>query len=455
LRSEASLRFEKGQEFRLARTGADRTAQLLAKWAGARVAVGAVDTNPVEEGPRRVAFRPARVNRLLGQDIEAPQMRDALARVEIDTEDGASPEQLVAIVPTHRRDIEIEEDVVEEICRVRGYENLPPRLPNTVMPEYRPDPRRFEDSIRDLLSGRGLYEVVTNGLISADDHARLGYPADDPATIRVANPVTVDHAEMRRSMLPGLLGVLTRNERQRRNDVAIFECGNLHEWKEGGPAETRVVAILMAGDWRARSWAEPARPAGVDDLKGVVEVLAARLRLGTLSYAPRDASPGVEHPGRTASITSSTSGTESTLGRVFEIDPRLLAAYDVRAERVAFAILEMAQLRSAVTDATPQVRRVDHLPAVERDLAVIVGERVRAADVASAIRRSAGPNLTSLELFDRYQGPPLTDEEISLAYRLRFQPQEAPMSEADIDGAVESVVRSLEREVGGRIRSGS
>jgi phenylalanyl-tRNA synthetase beta chain len=455
LRSEASLRFEKGQEFRLARVGADRTAQFLAKWADARVAVGVIDTNPTEEAPRRVGFRPARVNRMLGLQIGAADMRAALSRVEIATEEGSSPDQLVAVVPTHRRDIDIEEDVVEEICRVRGYENLPPRLPSTVMPGYRRDPRRFEDTIRDLLAGRGLSEVVTNGLISAEDHARLGFAAHDPQTIRVGNPVTIDHAEMRRSMLPGLLSVVTRNERQRRADLAIFECGNVHEWRDDGPSETRVLAVLMAGNWRAQSWAEPARPAGLDDLKGVLEELASRLHLGRLAYLPREAHDSVEHPGRTASIATTTADGEATIGLVFEVDPRLLAAYEVRADRVALAILDLGQMSAAVIEETPQVRQIEHLPAVERDLAVIVGKRVAAGDVAKAIRSGAGIGLAHLELFDRYEGPPLKEDQISLAYRLRFQPHDAPMSEAEIDGALESVAKSLEREVGGRIRSGS
>ena len=259
LRSEASLRFEKGQESRLARLGADRTAQLLAQWAGARPAVGVIDTNPVDEEPRRVSYRPARVSRVLGQQIQAGEMRDALARVEILTQSTEGEETLVAVVPTHRRDIEIEEDVIEEIIRVRGYESLTPRLPNTEMPQYRADPRRFEDLVRDLLGGRGLTEVVTNGLIAPLDHTRLGFAADDVATIRVANPVTADHSELRRSLLPGLIGVMARNERQRWPDVQVFEIGAVHQWADGGPSEHDDLGLLLAGNWRPQSWVEPAR----------------------------------------------------------------------------------------------------------------------------------------------------------------------------------------------------
>ncbi len=470
LRSEASLRFEKGQESRLARLGADRTAQLLAKWAGGRPAVGAIDTNPVDESPTRVVYRPARVSRLLGQQIETQDMRDALARVEIATEpvgggdalaivegerttlDGAA-EALVAVVPPHRRDIEIEADVGEEIARIRGYENLPPRLPDTEMPGYRPDPRRAEDTIRDLLSGRGLAEVVTNGLIAPLDHARMGIAADDPETIRVENPVTADHSELRRSLLPGLLGVLSRNERQRWSDLQLFEIGAIHGWRDGAPWQATNLALLFAGNWAAPSWVEPARPVQLEDVKGVVEWLTERLHLGGVLYFPHDAQKEVEHPYRVALVR--VGGADSmVIGRIGELDPRYLVAYEIRAERAIFAVLDMDRLAEAAA-LVPQVREVDRLPAVERDLAVIVGRDVAAADVVSAIRGHGGSYLVRIELFDRYQGPPLDAGEVSLAYRLWFQPQESPLSDSHLEEAIEAVTQALAREVGGRVRSGS
>ena len=453
LRSEASLRFEKGQESRLARVGADRTAQLLAEWAGGRVATGAVDTHPVDEEPRRVSFRPARVSRLLGADLDANDMKAALARVEIATEQGADAASLTAVVPTHRRDIEIEEDVAEEVIRIIGYETLSPRLPDTLMPGYRDEPSLFTNRLRDSLAGRGLVEVLTHGLIAPLDHARVGFAADDPATIRVANPVTADHSELRRSMLPGMLGVLVRNERQRREDVAIFEIGNLHEWHDAQPSQVTVLAILLAGNLRAASWAEPAHAATFEDLKGIVEMLAARCNIDRVEYAPvTDMREGVDHPGRTAAIVAFAGGERRIIGRVFEIDPRLLAKYDVQAERVSFAILWESVVSSLAND-KPQVRRIASLPAIERDLAVLVKHDTPAADVERAIRTAAGPQLATLTLFDRYSGAPLATDEISLAYRLRFQPDVEPLTEQQIDASVAQVTAAVAREVGGRIRS--
>jgi len=453
LRSEASLRFEKGQESSLARVGADRTAQLLAQWAGGRVATGVVDTHPDDDEPRRVPFRPARVDRLLGTDTSAAQMRDALGRIGIATNAGAASDELVAIVPPYRRDILIEEDVAEEVIRVIGYDTVPTHLPMTEMPAYRLEPGLFIDTVRDLLAGRGLNEVITHGLIGPDDHAKLGYAADDPHTVRVENPISIDHSQLRRSMLPGLLGVLGRNERQRRDDVGIFEIGNLHEWREDAPAQASVLAILLAGDVQPVSWAGAARPAGFEDVKGIVETLGARWNTERIEFAATAVRPGIDHPGRTAAVHAVKGDDRTQIGLVFEIDPRLLAAYEVRALHVAFALINL-DVVAPLAQRAPMVRAAHTLPVVERDIAVVVDRATPAADVEAVIRRSAGAQLASVALFDRYQGKPLDDNQVSLAYRLRFQPQDEPLADSALDDALRGVTQALEREVGGKIRSG-
>jgi phenylalanyl-tRNA synthetase beta chain len=453
LRSEASLRFEKGQESRLARLGADRTAQLLAEWAGGRVAMGVVDTNPVDEQPRRVTYRPSRVDRLLGTDVSARDMRDALARVGIETEQGTSEDDLVAVVPTHRRDVAIEADVAEEIVRVIGYDTVPIRLPATEMPGYRDDPSLFVNRLRDLLAARGLNEVVTNALIGPDDHLRLGYDERNAQTIVVENPISIDHSQMRRSMLPGLLGVLGRNERQDRDDLAIFEVGHLHEWQAEGPAQAHVLAMLLAGNVRSQSWSEPARTVSFEDMKGLIEMLGARWNLERIEFAATHARPGVDHPGRVAAVIAVQGEERTQIGLVLEVHPKLLAAYEVRAEHVAFALLNLDVVVPLV-NARPQVKSAPALPVVERDIAVVVTRDTAAAEVETVIRRTATDQLATVALFDRYQGPPLEANQVSLAYRLRFQPRDdAP--DTSLDDVISAVGEALEREVGGRIRSGS
>ncbi|HEV8516337.1 MAG TPA: phenylalanine--tRNA ligase subunit beta [Candidatus Limnocylindrales bacterium] len=468
LPSEASLRFEKGQEWRLARLGADRVARLIAEWSGARVAQGVVDTDPSEPAPIRFAFRPARVARLIGVEIDASEMADLLGRVGVATEpagrDATVPviaegppvpaegaEALLATIPSHRRDLVIEADLAEEVARVRGYETVPARRPETPMPGYRREPQRLLDELRELLSGRGLSEIVTHALRSVREHQLLGIGDDDPATIRVTNPVSAEHVELRRSLLPGLVRTLAFNERQRREQLAVFEIGDVHRWHGGRPVEERRLGIVLAGPWQLQGWDQPARPADVSDAKGIVEWLAERSGLGSPVYQSAEPLRDVEHPTRVAAILAGADA-RTALGRVGELDPRYLGAAEVRAERVAFAELDLAAFTALVPE---RIRMADppRRPPVERDLAVVVSEERPAGEVAATIRSAAGELLRELRLFDRYHGPSVGPEEVSLAYRLRLQAPDRTLTDEEVDRLVGAVVRALEERLGARIRS--
>jgi phenylalanyl-tRNA synthetase beta chain len=473
LRSEASLRFEKGQEARLARIGADRVAQLVMAWAGGHVAPGRLDTQPVEPVPARLPFRPTRISRLLGTPIGTDEMRALLARVEVATEparpgdavpitngdpplpldEEAAQQALVALVPTHRRDLEIEADVAEEVARVRGYDRIEGRLPETPMPGYRPDPRRLVDAVRDALAGRGLNEIVAHALIGPLDHARLGVEADDPATVRVTNPISVEHSQLRRSLLPGLLRALVDNERQRRADLALFEVGHVHWLVDGAPRETAMLGVLLAGDQAGAAWNQPPRPADLWEVRGLVDALCARLGAGQPDAGATGPVAPYEHPGRTAGLRiKAPDGAMLDLGRIFEPHPRYLEAVGTRVSHVAVALLSLEVLERAV----PPARRytpVPRVPAVERDLAVVVDGQVPAGSVAAVIREAAGPLLRGLRLFDLYHGAPLDPEERSLAYRLTLQTADRTLTDEEIDAVMARTVDLLGRRLGARIRA--
>jgi len=473
LRSEASLRFEKGQEHRMARLGADRTAALILLWGGGRAAVGVVDTQPQEPAQVRIPFRPARVNRLLGVDIPTAEQHGLLDRVGIHTEvAGASDvvpviagehaltvtpndpdEVVVAIVPGHRSDLAIEADIIEEVARVRGYETLSGRLPDTEMPAYRPDPQLILDELRSGLSGAGLSELITHGLIGPEDHLRMGFGAEDLATIRAANPVTIDHSELRRSMIPEHLRVLVDNERQRSPDIHAFELGTLHAWHDGEPREEPVLAIILAGRERPVTHDRAAQTMDVATAKGLLEQLTSRLLWCRLLYEPLEPREGVEHPGRTAAVVAvADDGNSTSVGRVGELHPRLLERYEVRAEHVVFAEIHLDAFRRLVPERL-RVGKLEHLPGVERDIAVVVPADTAAGLVEALIREHGDEHLRSVRLFDQYRGAPLADDEKSLAYRLRFESVEGAISESEVESAVERVVAVLSERLGAHLRA--
>ena len=518
LRSEASVRFEKGQEPRLARLGADRVAQLVAAWAGGSVAPGRLDSAPVEPEDARLAFRPARVNRLLGTDLSAAEQRELLARVGVASGPASEPEQiviaqglhprqvetaagevLVATIPSWRRDLAIEADIAEEIARVRGYELLPAVLPHTPMPSYRPSPLDVRHRVRDTLAGAGLSEVVTSALVSprlveafpvpgSPVPVVQGEDAAEGAAISLTNPLSSQHAVLRQSLLGSLLEVLASNLRNGRERVAIFEIGKGYGRVGEETREWWRLGFALCGTAEPPAWNRAARPYDLDDAKGIVELLCARLGFGAPLYAPLADEPTL-HPGRAARVIaphvggwtsyradltetpSSVAGqvggsvsdhadpseAQSTVaGQVGEIHPSVLSAWDLRVERVIVGELAIAGLsgdhglgHGLPVHAVPIARH----PAVERDIAVVVPLITPAAAVAATIRAAAGPLLIASRLFDLYRGAPLAADEKSLAERLVFQAADRTLTDAEVDSAIAAITAALVAELGARLRS--
>jgi phenylalanyl-tRNA synthetase beta chain len=480
LRSDASLRFEKGQEHRLARIGADRTARLIREWAGGTVARGRVDTAPEEPGPRQVAFRPARVDRLLGTTLDADAQRALLARVGIETRapegavtipvaTGSAPEAVeapsgeavVASVPTWRHDIEIEADIAEEIARLHGYEAVPERLPSTTMPGWRPSPLAVREAVRSALVGAGVTEAVTYALVSPRLFGDFGWtvPASPAAgeaavegtVITVTNPLSHDHVLLRQSLVGSLAEIVAGNVRRGIDDVALFEVGKGYGRVGDGTTEWWRLGIALAGAFEPAAWNRPGRDADVDDAKGLLELVARVIGAGRPVYAPLAGEP-ILHPGRSAIVTADDrEGRVAISGVVGELHPRLIEARELRVPRLIVAEVSVAGLGGGSLPAV-QFQAQSRYPAVERDLAVVVGEAVPAAEVEAAIRSSGGDDLRSIVLFDVYRGRPLADDERSLAFRLHFESGDRTLTEAEVEAAVGEISGALEHRVGGRIR---
>ena len=476
LRSEASLRFEKGQEHRLARLGADRTARLISEWAGGEVAAGVVDTDPGERPAAHVAFRPARVDRLLGLTIPVEEQRDLLSRVGIATApapagtritvagapqplevDAVGAEVLVATVPTWRRDLAIEADITEEVARVRGYELVPEILPHTPMPSYRHDPLRLRDAVRETLVGAGLTEAVTFALVPpamaerfppAGDVTVPGEGEPDGAPITVTNPLSTQHSVMRQSLIGSLVEVVATNTRHGRDDVAVFEIGRGYGQLDGARThEWWRLGFALTGAAEPPSWNRPVRPYDLDDGKGLIELLVRRLGLPAVAYTPVKDDPNL-HPGRAAAVVAG----QALAGRVGELHPAVIDGLGLRADRVIVAELAIAGL-SGGQPAVPLGRTPSKHPVVERDLAVVVAADLPAGEVDAVIRRHAGPLLASVGLFDIYRGSPLPDDRRSLAFRLVFAATDRTLTEDEIDRAVADVTKGLATDVDGHLRT--
>ncbi len=481
LRSEASLRFEKGQETRLARIGADRASRLVAEWAGGSVARGRVDTSPDEPAAARVPFRPQRVNRLLGTALGTEEQEAALARVGITTEPHIDPdpasvviarepkhvvvtappaETLIAVVPTWRCDIAIEADVSEEVARVVGFDRIPAILPHTPMPAWRPSPLAIRARIRQTLAGAGLTETVSHALVSRLQAERFawtaavppvaGHPPATGRSIHVTNPLSADHSVLRQAVVGSLIEIVATNQRRGRPDIAIFEIGKGYARDGEVTREWSRLGIALTGAFEEPAWNRPTRPADIDDAKGVIELVCRVLGFDPPTYEAETREP-LLHPGRAARVRATRGGAVALSGLVGELHPAVADDVDLRGARLVVAELDVAGLEGGRPADVRAVAPSRH-PAAERDLAVVVAESVPAAAVAEAIRGAAGADLASPALFDIYRGTPLGANEKSLAWRLRFQADDRTLTESEIEASIAAITAAVTL-IGGRIRT--
>jgi len=456
LRSEASMRHEKGIGPDLPRYAADRAAQLIAEITGARVASGIVDNDPEPKAPRSVLLDIPRAERLLGIGLDEATIRDLLTPLGFEVRGGVP---LEVAVPNHRLDVVAPEDVAEEIARAYGYDRIQGRLPEPSLPHYRPDPSEPRQQIRRILAGLGLDEVVTHALIGPDDLDRSGYDGADPDLVRVANPLSEQHSIMRPVLYPSLLAALAENVRQRRNDPWLFEVGKTY-WMSAhkGPAGSETagsgyweawhVGIGLLGPQVPLTPAGEMPPADVRTLMGVVDAMHQALGARPPAYraeTPEERHPHL-HPGRAARLIDAAGHAYGSLG---EVHPTVATAWGLPGRPVVAAINlgQLLELVPAETTATP----VPAAQPVDRDLALSVDETTPLGEVLRILRASAGPSLVSARVFDEYRGAQVGAGRVSYAIALRFQPETAG-DEKGVERAMNRIRGTLQHHLDAQIR---
>ena len=461
LRSEASMRHEKGLGPDLPRLAADRAARLLSEITGARVGRGIVDNDPEPRPRLHVGADLARMERLIGIELSFNRVSELLEPLGFGVEPGEDG-ALDVTVPSHRLDVAVAADVAEEVARAHGYERITGRLPHAALPPYRPDPSETRHMVRRILAGLGLDEMVGHALIGPDDLERTGLDPADPALIRIHNPLSPEHAILRPSMTPSLLAGLAENARRRQPDAWLFDLGKVYWYHPDRPTprdkrsetagtgryESWELAIALTGSGVPPSPGEPARAADVADLKGIVDALHVALGAPRPTYrAEEPAERHVHrHPGRTALILDAGGRAYGSVG---EVHPRIAERWGIGGRPVDAAIAVDRLLEQA-----PAGRRSQPISVaqpVDRDLAVVLDEATPVGELLRVARSSAGPTLTELSLFDVYRGEQIGAGRVSYALSFRFQPSEAGDEKA-IEKALNKVRGSLRHHLGAEIR---
>ncbi len=459
LRSEASMRHEKGISMDLPRRAADRAAALIAEITGARVATGIVDNDPGPHQPRVIAVDTARTERLLGIPVDAERVTSWLTPLGFEVA-GADPGTVAVTVPLHRTDVVLPADVAEEMARAHGYDRIEGTLPAAEVPPTRPDPTARRHALRRVLAGIGLDEVITHALIGPDDLRRSGFDPEALHLVRVANPLSEEHAILRPVPYPSVLGAMAENVRQRRADLALFELGKDFRYRPAADAELAqaggayreawTVGIGLLGNATERQPGEPPRPWAVADLKGILDTIHEAMGLPTPTYRPETAEERHAHlhPGRAARMTDANGRSYGSLG---EVHPAVAAAWDLPGRPLVASIHVEP---NGLLGFPPRSDRAAAVPAaqpVDRDLAVVLAAETPVGDLIRLVRQNGGPLLDNVRLFDVYRGGQIGEGKVSYGLALRFQPQSAA-DERAVARAVDKISGALRHHLAAEIR---
>jgi phenylalanyl-tRNA synthetase beta chain len=440
LRTEASIRFERGADPEAAAPAAARTAALIAAWSGGEVLAGAVDEGAPP--PRRtVSVRPARAAMVLGTDLSAADVREALGRLRLPATE--EQERVVVEVPSYRVDLELEEDLIEEVGRVTGYHRIPSSLPGVRQAGGLTPEQRLRRRVRDVLGGAGLFEVRSTSF-APDVDARLF--ADRRAqAVRMANPMSEEDAYLRTSLLPGLLRAARRNVGNRRASVRLFEMGTTFVAGEPVPVEEERLAVVLHGPV-SEEWPGDRREHDVLDAKGVLEHLL--VSMGIEGWNLGEAAGPPYHPGRSALVVLDG----EIAGEVGELHPQVVATFDLSG-RVAVADILVPSVVAGASGAVAY-REVSRYPPVRRDLAFLVDLDVPAGAVRSSLVDAAGDLLDRVELFDVFQGDPLPPGKKSLAFTVDLRALHRTLTDEEADRVFSTIAERVAADVGAELRAG-
>ena len=443
LRSESSARFERGIDPDAVGSSAERALELLGETADARVDPLVLDEQPIARVRPQITVRTSRVNAVLGTGLSDTDIVDALAPLGIETE--GDTDAIVATIPSWRPDLTREIDLVEEVARRVGFDEIGRTVPETHGQIGGLTPRqRARRAVADALVGAGLSEAVTLSLVAPDDLERSGAPVD--RMVAASNPLRAEESVLRTRILPGLLRVVARNRAHDIGDVALFEIGHVFltpaEGRNPLPEEPEHLAIALAGTVRRRP-IESDRPVDVHDVVDYVRIVADTLELADLTTEPTGF--GGLAPGSSAAVRVDG----RVVGRLGALDERVRQRLDLE-EPVVVGEVDLGALEGGARRSRA-FRPPSRFPASNIDLAFVVGPGVTASDILTVLGEKGGGLLESARCFDEFRSAELGDRR-SLAFALRFRSPDRTLTDSEVAELRSDAIAAIEARLDATLR---
>ncbi len=426
LKSESSIRFERMIDYKRVNRALDYAAYLLAKYASGKVLSGVVGVEDMYED-KVVFVSTNKINKVLGTNLSNQEIESILERLALDFKGEG---EYTITIPSRRMDLQASyQDIIEDIARIYGYDNIPTTLPATSLKGGLTDEQKYYRNIRQILTNLGLNEAITYSLVS--EKVINDFSNQDKKSVHVLMPMTEDRAVMRKSLVKSLIDVVVYNKARKMNDVQFFELGKVYSTD----GEQHFLSGALTGLYMSNLWQGVKVKVDFFLVKGILDTLFAKLNVDA-SYVKADEFKNL-HPGRSAKIMIN----DTYVGFVGELHPRYAKENDA-ANTYVFEL--NADLIYTLINKKFIYESLPKVPSVTRDLAIVVKKDITCQQVLDVIKMTARKHLVEYEVFDLYEGENLGEDEKSLAISLTFQDKEKTLETQDVDKFIKSILNRLD-----------
>lgn len=453
LSTEASYRFERGTDPEIVSFASDRACALIAEIAGGEILDGLIDAYPgrdeIAASFKPITLRLSRYEALTGLPVELAEAERILTALGFRVDHGPAEGTLEVVSPTWRIDVRIEEDLIEEVARVRGYDLLQTSLPGSAGAGAYLNGEDDRRATRRLLTNAGFHEAISFSFVNSALDAQFSRD-EDSSRLELLDPIDANQSHMRTTLAGGLLRALEHNLNYGSRNVRLFEIGKcfLANGRESGgrPTEIEQLALVATGARNEFDWQDAGSRLDFYDMKGLIDALADQLGLAPLHFIPTTEVAAL-HPGRAAEVRLASGEVIGSLG---QLHPRLVAGYKIK-QPILLAEFDFQRLLAAAR-IEPRYRQLPKFPTVVRDLALLIDTSVTWQAIEETIRSLALAHLVDLRIFDIYRGRELPAGRHSIALSLRYRAADRTLTDEEIAAAQEQVVKALSTRFGAELR---
>jgi len=438
LKTDASFRFERGTDPDMTVTALKRAAILIQELAGGQISSEISDVYPSPAKPFSVEISFKNVSRLIGKTIPGDEIRATLLGlgIEISSEDS---EGMKLEVPAYKVDVTREVDIIEEILRIHGYDNveIPSQIRASLNTTIKPDKEVLQNQVADLLSANGFFEILSNSL------TKLSYSADPERAVRILNPLSSDLDVMRQSLLFSGLEAIAYNQNRRNSDLKFYEFGKVYNLDQGAYKENQRLSVFLSGSKRAESWNSKSLNTDFYNLKSAVDLIIGRLNIKGLATSE------TTNPELSSGISYRKG--EKVLVEFGTVSKRSLKKLDISSE-VFYADFDWDLIVRSVRNNKISYAEVSKFPSVRRDLSMLLNKDISFEQLKQIAQRTEKGLLKEVNVFDVYLGDKLPEGKKSYALSFLLQDEEKTLTDKQIDAIMQKLILNFEKQAGAEIR---